>query len=340
MDGKTVTPTIVQLEGVAKAYGSAVALAQLDLEVRTGEFFTLLGPSGSGKTTTLRLIAGFERPDKGRILLDGADVASLPPFERAVNTVFQDYALFPHLTLIENVAYGLRAKKMPKAQAHAEAEKALAAVRLSEYGGRKPAQLSGGQRQRVALARAMVNKPRVLLLDEPLGALDLKLRHQMQAELKRLQHETGITFIYVTHDQDEALSMSDRIAVFSQGRIEQVGTPFDLYERPASEFVADFVGSSNLLGHALLRPEKIRLLPENSVVPGENVARPGAVREAIYLGAVTRYQIALDDGSELAIMEANTVPLSDHLRLATGSRILAVWPQSAAITIGNQGETS
>ena len=334
---KTLTPPIVQLEGVAKSYGGAVALAQLDLEVRTGEFFTLLGPSGSGKTTTLRLIAGFERPDRGRILLDGADATRLPPFERAVNTVFQDYALFPHLTLVENVAYGLRAKKMPKAQAQAEAEKALAAVRLAEYGTRKPAQLSGGQRQRVALARAMVNKPRVLLLDEPLGALDLKLRHQMQVELKRLQHETGITFIYVTHDQDEALSMSDRIAVFSQGKIEQVGTPFDLYERPASEFVADFVGSSNLLGRALLRPEKIRLVPVDAPV-GDKVARPGVVREAIYLGAVTRYQVALDDGGELAVMEANIVPLADHLRLGTGSRVLAVWPQGAAMTIGNQGE--
>jgi len=344
MDLKTVAAPIVQLEGVAKAYGSAVALSRLDLTVRTGEFFTLLGPSGSGKTTTLRLIAGFERPDTGRILLDGADVANLPPFERAVNTVFQDYALFPHLTLIENVAYGLRAKKMPKVQAHAEAEKALAAVKLAEYGTRKPAQLSGGQRQRVALARAMVNKPRVLLLDEPLGALDLKLRHQMQAELKRLQHETGITFIYVTHDQDEALSMSDRIAVFSHGKIEQVGTPFDLYERPASEFVADFVGNSNMLGRALLRPEKIRLLPENAAVAGINTARPGVVREATYLGAVTRYQVALDDGSELAVMEANTVPLSDHLRLESGSRVLAVWPQAAAITISstisNQGEVS
>jgi putative spermidine/putrescine transport system ATP-binding protein len=340
MDVKTPTPPIVQLEGVAKAYGGAVALSRLDLTVRTGEFFTLLGPSGSGKTTTLRLIAGFERPDTGRILLDGADVANLPPFARAVNTVFQDYALFPHLSLVENVAYGLRAKKMPKVQAHAEAEKALDAVKLGEYGARKPAQLSGGQRQRVALARAMVNKPRVLLLDEPLGALDLKLRHQMQAELKRLQHETGITFIYVTHDQDEALSMSDRIAVFSHGKIEQVGTPFDLYERPASAFVADFVGSSNLFGKILLRPEKIKLQPLDAPVQAGHAARPGVVREAIYLGAVTRYQVALDDGSNIAVMEANAEPRIDSLRLGAGSRILAVWPEAAAITIGNQGEVS
>jgi putative spermidine/putrescine transport system ATP-binding protein len=334
----------VQLEGVAKSYGGAVALARLDLTVRQGEFFTFLGPSGSGKTTTLRLIAGFERPDTGRILLDGQDVASLPPFARAVNTVFQDYALFPHLTLVENVAYGLRAAKMPKAQAHAEAEKALAAVKLADYGGRKPTQLSGGQRQRVALARAMVNKPRVLLLDEPLGALDLKLRHQMQIELKKLQHETGITFIYVTHDQDEALAMSDRIAVFSQGRIEQIGTAFDLYERPASAFVADFVGTSNLFGagnNTLLRPEKIELLPPDSLVSESFEAHPGLVREAVYLGAVTRYQVALEDGTLLAVMEANTTPVQNRLRLSPGDKILAAWPRAAAAVLNqtsNKGE--
>jgi putative spermidine/putrescine transport system ATP-binding protein len=328
----------VQLEGVAKAYGGAVALSRLDLAVRAGEFFTLLGPSGSGKTTTLRLIAGFERPDQGRILLDGADVADLPPYARGVNTVFQDYALFPHMTLIENVAYGLRAKKVPRALAHAQAETALQAVKLAAFGGRKPAQLSGGQRQRVALARAMVNRPRVLLLDEPLGALDLKLRQQMQAELKRLQHETGITFIYVTHDQDEALSMSDRIAVFSQGRVEQVGTPFDLYERPASAFVADFVGSSNLRGGHLLRPEKITLQEPGATVTAGCIARPGVVREATYLGAVTRYLVVLEDGSQLAVMEANTVPLKDRLRLGAGSHILAVWRRDSAIDIGEQGD--
>ncbi|MDR3683599.1 MAG: ABC transporter ATP-binding protein [Geothrix sp.] len=333
---QTAKQPIVQLEGVAKSYGGAVALAQLDLTVYAGEFFTLLGPSGSGKTTTLRLIAGFERPDTGKIMLDGEDVANRPPFERAVNTVFQDYALFPHLTLIENVAYGLRAKKMPKAQAHAEAEKALAAVQLADYGGRKPTQLSGGQRQRVALARAMVNKPRVLLLDEPLGALDLKLRHQMQIELKRLQHETGITFIYVTHDQDEALSMSDRIAVFSKGRIEQIGSAFDLYERPASVFVADFVGSSNLLGgDTLLRPEKIQLLPAGSAAPEGFAIGEGIVREATYLGAVTRYQVALADGTLLHVMESNTRPVGERLRLAAGDAVLAAWPHDAARKIGN-----
>ena len=326
---------VVQLEGVAKSYGGAVALSRLDLTVYAGEFFTLLGPSGSGKTTSLRLIAGFERPDSGRILLDGQDVAALPPFERAVNTVFQDYALFPHLSLVENVAYGLRAKKMPKAEAHAEAEKALAAVKLEAFMGRKPAQLSGGQRQRVALARAMVNRPRVLLLDEPLGALDLKLRHQMQQELKRLQLETGITFIYVTHDQDEALSMSDRIAVFSQGKIEQIGTAFDLYERPASEFVADFVGSSNLLGSTLLRPEKLHLVPHAHAVPEGFEKRHGTLRDSVYLGAVTRYTVALEDGGTLQVMEANIVPVQGGLRYAPGDSVTVAWPRSASVIIGN-----
>ncbi len=335
---------IVSLEGVSKAYGAAVALASLDLNIYPGEFFTFLGPSGSGKTTTLRLIAGFERPDTGRIMLDGVDVAGLPPFERAVNTVFQDYALFPHLSLIENVAYGLRARKVPKREAHEQAQAALAQVRLGDFGARKPAQLSGGQRQRVALARAMVNQPRVLLLDEPLGALDLKLRHQMQIELKRLQHETGITFIYVTHDQDEALAMSDRIAVFNHGRIEQIGTAFDLYERPNSPFVADFVGSSNLIGAAhntLLRPEKILLLPPQAAVPEGYEAQVAQLREATYLGAVTRYQVILADGTMLAVMEANTTPLGNRLRLVPGDTVLAAWPRAAATTLqpnNNKGE--
>jgi putative spermidine/putrescine transport system ATP-binding protein len=331
------------LRGVSKSYGPAVALAHLDLDVRAGEFFTFLGPSGSGKTTTLRLIAGFERPDTGKILLDGADVAALPPFARAVNTVFQDYALFPHLTLVENVAYGLRAHKVPKADAHRQAEAALDQVRLAGFGARKPAQLSGGQRQRVALARAIVNRPRVLLLDEPLGALDLKLRHQMQTELKRLQHETGITFIYVTHDQDEALAMSDRIAVFNHGRIEQIGTPFDLYERPSSAFVADFVGTSNLTGPAqnlLLRPEKILLLQPGAAAPDGYETQSAQVSEATYLGAVTRYQIRLADGASLAVMEANTMPLGTRMRLAPGDAVLAAWPAAAILPINNQGDIS
>jgi putative spermidine/putrescine transport system ATP-binding protein len=334
--GAATPQPIVSLEGVSKAYGPAIAVARLDLAIRESEFFTLLGPSGSGKTTTLRLIAGFERPDTGRIWLDGVDVAGLPPFARAVNTVFQDYALFPHLSLIENVAYGLRAHRMPKAAAHAKAQEALDKVQLGALGERKPAQLSGGQRQRVALARAMVNQPKVLLLDEPLGALDLKLRHQMQTELKRLQHETGITFIYVTHDQDEALAMSDRIAVFNQGRIEQIGTPFDVYERPNSAFVADFVGSSNLLGpsrNILLRPETIRLLLADETAPPGCEGWPAVVVEAIYLGAVTRYRVTLDDGRSLDVMEANTRPLGQRLRLAPGDRVLAAWSPAAGAPI-------
>jgi putative spermidine/putrescine transport system ATP-binding protein len=334
--GAAAPRPMVSLEGVGKAYGSAVAVTGLDLAVREGEFFTFLGPSGSGKTTTLRLIAGFERPDTGRIWLDGVDVVRLPPFARAVNTVFQDYALFPHLSLVENVAYGLRAHRMPKAAAHARAQEALDKVQLGAFGERKPAQLSGGQRQRVALARAMVNQPKVLLLDEPLGALDLKLRHQMQTELKRLQHDTGITFIYVTHDQDEALAMSDRIAVFNQGRIEQVGTPFDIYERPNSAFVADFVGSSNLLGPArsiLLRPEKIRLLSLDETLPPGYDGRPAVVIEATYLGAVTRYRVAFEDGATLEVMEANTRPLGQRLRFAPEAAVMAAWLPAAGAPI-------
>src|SRR5881275_1856992 len=241
----------VRLEGVRKSYGDVVAVDGVDLEIQAGEFFTLLGPSGSGKTTTLRLIAGFERPDEGRIELGGADVSDRPPYARDVNTVFQDYALFPHMTVAANVAYGLRVKGVAKSERNARVEDILRRMRLPGLGGRKPSQLSGGQRQRVALARALVNRPQVLLLDEPLGALDLKLREEMQLELKAIQQEVGITFIYVTHDQEEALTMSDRLAVFSQGRIEQVGSPADVYERPATAFVAGFVGTSNLLTGAV-----------------------------------------------------------------------------------------
>src|SRR5436309_2797410 len=233
--------------GGRRRYGEVGAVAGIDLDIRRGEFFTLLGPSGSGKTTCLRMIAGFERPDAGRIELGGDDVSRLPPAERDVNTVFQDYALFPHMSVGENVAYGLKVKKVAKADRELRVEEALAMVRLEGYGDRRPSQLSGGQRQRVALARALVNRPRVLLLDEPLGALDLKLRQQLQVELKRIQAEVGITFVYVTHDQDEALTMSDRIAVMDDGRVLQVGTPRDVYEEPGSRFVAGFVGVSNLL---------------------------------------------------------------------------------------------
>ncbi|HSD23357.1 MAG TPA: spermidine/putrescine ABC transporter ATP-binding protein, partial [Solirubrobacterales bacterium] len=232
---------------MTKHYGDVVAVDDLDLEVRRGEFFTLLGPSGSGKTTTLRMIAGFEEPDSGRVELGGRDVTGMPPYDRSVNTVFQDYALFPHMSVGENVEYGLRVKGVGKEERRRRASEALATVRLAGYESRKPNQLSGGQQQRVALARAIVNEPRVLLLDEPLGALDLKLREQMQVELNAIQAQVGITFIYVTHDQEEALTMSDRIAVMNQGRIEQVADPEEVYDRPATTFVAGFIGTANLL---------------------------------------------------------------------------------------------
>src|SRR5436190_16623033 len=256
----------VRLVGLRKSYGDVAAVDGVDLEIAPGEFFTLLGPSGSGKTTALRLIAGFERPDGGRVDLHGRDVTAVAPYERDVNTVFQDYALFPHMTVAENVAYGLRVRGVPRRERRGRVDEVLRIVRLPGLGERKPIQLSGGQRQRVALARALVNSPRVLLLDEPLGALDLKLRQEMQIELKRIQREVsdvGMTFVYVTHDQEEALTMSDRIAVFNDGRIEQVGAPAEVYERPATEFVAGFIGVSNVLERDgrkfTVRPEKIRM---------------------------------------------------------------------------------
>src|SRR6476646_9325792 len=266
--GAAAPAPAVRLRDVRRAYGDVVAIDNLSLDVSPGEFFTMLGPSGSGKTTTLRVIAGFERPDTGTIELHGADVTHRPPHEREVNTVFQDYALFPHMNVLENVAYGMRVNGVGKRERAERAEQALAMVRLPGVEGRRPIALSGGQRQRVALASALVNRPRVLLLDEPLGALDLKLRQEMQLELKSIQRELSerITFIYVTHDQDEALTMSDRIAVFNDGRIEQVGTPGEVYEQPANEFVAGFVGTSNVIRRDGLtytvRPEKIRLLED------------------------------------------------------------------------------
>jgi putative spermidine/putrescine transport system ATP-binding protein len=300
-------PEIV-LRGLRKEYGDVVAVAGVELEIGAGEFFTLLGPSGSGKTTTLRMIAGFEEPDAGDVELAGIRVNDVPPYERDVNTVFQDYALFPHMTVLRNVEYGLRVKKVPKAERTERASQALEMVRLGKLGGRKPEELSGGQRQRVALARAIVNRPRVLLLDEPLGALDLKLRVQMQIELQAIQQEVGITFVYVTHDQEEALTMSDRIAVFNEGRIEQVGTPADIYERPANPFVADFVGVSNVLERGgrryTIRPEKIRLLDDGAQPNGLHVER-GRVREVAYAGMLTRYWVQLGEGAELQVVRQN-----------------------------------
>ena len=279
----------VSVSGLRKSYGDVHAVDGVDLEIGRGEFFTMLGPSGSGKTTTLRLIAGFERPDAGVIQLQGKDVSSLPPYERDVNTVFQDYALFPHMTVRENVEYGLRVGgKYSRDERRRRAVEVLSMVQLDAHGDRKPSQLSGGQRQRVALARAIINRPQALLLDEPLGALDLKLRQELQIELKRIQQELGMTFIYVTHDQDEALTMSNRIAVFNKGKIEQIGTPAEVYEHPSTEFVAGFVGTSNVIDRdgrrVTIRPEKIKLLAADAT-EGE----PAVIRAAVYLGAITRY---------------------------------------------------
>jgi putative spermidine/putrescine transport system ATP-binding protein len=334
----TVTPAVRAI-GLRKTYGDAVALERLSLEIRSGEFFTMLGPSGSGKTTTLRLIAGFERPDSGAIELDGVDVTNDPPYERDVNTVFQDYALFPHMTVAENVAYGLRVKGVPSRRRSERVAAALEMVRLGDFGKRKPIQLSGGQRQRVALARALVNRPRVLLLDEPLGALDLKLRQQMQLELKRIQRELSeaISFVYVTHDQDEALTMSDRIAVLADGRLEQIGTPAEIYERPASEFVAGFVGTSNVIeldGRRVnIRPERIRLLDAGEPAPGAMASAAGVVADVIYLGSVTRYVVELDRGETLVAMRQNVDASAGDVSEQLGRRVRLAWLPRDAIAL-------
>ena len=323
----------VRLESVTKTYGDVVAVDGVELDVPAGEFFTMLGPSGSGKTTTLRLIAGFEAPDEGRILLKGTDVTQQPPYARDVNTVFQDYALFPHMTVGENVAYGLRIKKVARGERSRRAAEALELVRLGGLEERKPSQLSGGQRQRVALARAIVNRPQVLLLDEPLGALDLKLRQDMQIELKRIQQEVGITFIYVTHDQEEALTMSDRLAVFNDGRIEQLGTPAEVYEHPETEFVAGFVGVSNVLERTLngrpsrftVRPEKIHVLEEHEPAgPGAH-SETGRIRDVVYVGMVTRYSVDLDEGGELMVVRQNLETTSSEVLEARGQRVRLEW---------------
>jgi putative spermidine/putrescine transport system ATP-binding protein len=327
----------VELVAIRKTYGEVVAVDSVDLEVRRGEFFTMLGPSGSGKTTTLRLIAGFERPDSGRILLGGKDVAREPPYERDVNTVFQDYALFPHMTVGENVEYGLKVKGVKKRERRERVEEALEMVRLAGFGSRKPSQLSGGQRQRVALARSIVNHPRVLLLDEPLGALDLKLRQEMQSELKRIQQEVGITFVYVTHDQEEALTMSDRIAVFNVGRIEQIGSPVEVYEHPASEFVAGFVGVSNLLERDgrrfTVRPEKIRMLADGEAPSAGDDAERGVVQEVIYVGSVSRFVVDLDAGGTLTVVRQNVEGASTHTVEEQGRRVVLAWRPENTFTI-------
>jgi putative spermidine/putrescine transport system ATP-binding protein len=327
----------VRLTGIRRAYGDVIAVDGVDLEIPPGEFFTMLGPSGSGKTTTLRVIAGFERPDAGRVELSGIDVTRTAPSERDVNTVFQDYALFPHMTVLENVEYGLRVRGVAKRERREKANEVLERVRLPHVGGRRPSALSGGQRQRVALARAIVNSPSVLLLDEPLGALDLKLRQEMQVFLKALQRDLEITFIYVTHDQEEALTMSDRLAVFDNGRIEQIGTPADVYEHPETEFVAGFVGVSNVLERGgrrfTIRPEKIHMTADDGG-PGE----PGVVRDVVYIGMVTRYIVDLDAGGELVVVQQNLETSSQQALEARGRRVRLSWRPEHTYEIGKEGE--
>ncbi|GAA0973086.1 ABC transporter ATP-binding protein [Acrocarpospora macrocephala] len=325
----------VALRGLRKSFGSVEAVAGVDLGVADGEFFAMLGPSGSGKTTVLRMIAGFETPTAGTVELGGRDVTRLAPFERDVNTVFQDYALFPHMSVLQNVEYGLRVKKVPNRRE--KALEALATVRLEGFGKRRPGELSGGQRQRVALARALVNRPRVLLLDEPLGALDLKLREEMQVELKAIQREVGITFLFVTHDQEEALTMSDRVAVFNHGRVEQVGTPAEVYERPASAFVAGFVGTSNLIsgeaaqavlgkdGTFSVRPEKLRVAPPDETVGDGEHSATGLVTEVVYAGPATRFVVDLDAGGRLIALQQNLQVSSMDVMGLRGTRVRLVW---------------
>ncbi len=307
----------VSFQNVSRHYGAVKAVDSVSFDILDGEFFAMLGPSGSGKTTCLRLIAGFEQPTEGVVAIHGQSMLGVPPYDRDVNTVFQDYALFPHMTVLENVAYGLMIRKVALPVRHKRAEEMLEMVALGGFGGRKPSQLSGGQRQRVALARALVNNPSVLLLDEPLGALDLKLREQMQVELKEIQRQVGITFIYVTHDQGEALSMSDRVAVFNQGRIDQMATPAELYEHPKTAFVAGFVGISNLLQNDLaarvtgkpeacsIRPEKIHLDAATAKVPDTAMSAAGRIESVLYLGANTRYAVAVDGGGEITVLLQN-----------------------------------
>ena len=334
----------ISVRNLTKRYGDVVAVDAIDLDIAAGEFFTMLGPSGSGKTTTLRMIAGFEIPDGGTIELAGEDVSRLPPYDRPVNTVFQDYALFPHMTVQQNVEYGLMVKKVKKGERQGRAKEALEMVRLGSHGDRKPSQLSGGQRQRVALARAIVNQPRVLLLDEPLGALDLKLRQEMQIELKEIQHDVGITFVYVTHDQEEALTMSNRIAVFNDGRIEQVGTPEDIYERPANAFVAAFVGVSNVIERDgrryTVRPEKINILVNGEQPQVGAHVEQGLVRDVQYVGPVTRYHVTLDRGGELQVLAQNLEEGSSQVLESKGRRVSLEWrPEQESVIDQPEGGT-
>ncbi|MFM8621631.1 MAG: ABC transporter ATP-binding protein [Candidatus Nanopelagicaceae bacterium] len=324
--------SMISIAGLSKNFGDVKAVDQVSLEILDGEFLTLLGPSGSGKTTVLRMIAGFEKPDSGSIKLDGIEVSELPPYERAVNTVFQDYALFPHFTVRENIEYGLRIKKVPAAERKVASDQALAQVRLSGYGDRKPAQLSGGQRQRVALARALINKPKVLLLDEPLGALDLKLREQMQLELKDIQREVGITFIFVTHDQEEALTMSDKIAVFNEGKIVQTGSPREIYEKPTSAFVSEFVGQTNKISSQMaakadlgstsfnIRPEYLSISKDGKASETDRAIN-GELKDIIFGGAVTKYLVSTSAGELISTQTTSLsgLEIGDHITLSWSS---------------------
>jgi putative spermidine/putrescine transport system ATP-binding protein len=329
--------TAVEFKNVSRIFGSVRAVDGIDLKIASGEFFAMLGPSGCGKTTSLRLIAGFEQPDTGSVLIHGEDASGVPPYKRNINTVFQDYALFPHMSIIDNVAYGLMVKGVGRATRNRKAQDALKLVALPDISARKPGQLSGGQRQRVALARALVNEPRVLLLDEPLGALDLKLREQMQGELKTLQRNLGITFVFVTHDQGEALSMADRIAVFNQGKIIQVATPTELYERPATCFVADFVGSSNVLSPEFtgmknwisLRPERITILKENVKAASGTYSYPARVTSVHYQGAITKLNAETPDGTSMTALAPGT-----H-RWGMGEQVRLAWlPENMHVLLG------
>ncbi|MFA9594390.1 ABC transporter ATP-binding protein [Citrobacter telavivensis] len=329
----------VEFDNVSRLYGDVRAVDGVSIAIKDGEFFSMLGPSGSGKTTCLRLIAGFEQLSGGSIAIFGKPASDLPPWERDVNTVFQDYALFPHMSILDNVAYGLMVKGVNKKQRQAQAREALEKVALGFTFERKPSQLSGGQRQRVAIARALVNEPRVLLLDEPLGALDLKLREQMQLELKKLQQSLGITFIFVTHDQGEALSMSDRVAVFNNGRIEQVDSPRELYMRPRTPFVAGFVGTSNVFDPAMasnvcgmtgsfsLRPEHIRLN-----TPGE-IQVQGVIQAVQYQGAATRFELRLAGGEKLLVSQANQTGEPFATLLAPGQQVMVSWPREVMVPL-------
>lgn len=326
----------VEFVRVDRHFEAVKAVDDLSFAIAPGEFFALLGPSGSGKTTCLRLIAGFDQPTAGSIRLAGREATHLPPYERDVNTVFQDYALFPHMTVGENVGYSLMLKKVPQRERKKRVGEMLELVQLAGLSNRKPTQLSGGQRQRIALARALINQPQVLLLDEPLGALDLKLRQQMQLELKAIQQRLGITFIFVTHDQEEALTMSDRLAVFNQGQIEQVGSPDEVYEHPISEFVANFVGTSNLVRGSLaqrltgspqpfaIRPEKIQRVAPESGVPENHCTAIGRIQDVLYLGMYTRYRVQLEPEGYLTVVEQNR----GNQSMKAGEPVRLLWQRS------------